>query len=254
MDYHLYLSLMPEALIASMLDPDAFASYYATGSQSKTRGQAVFIEVNPAFRSEFLPIEHALSRCVPHADGRPKRSVYVSVYRVLERVPLSALGDLFLVTRDGRALRLPQSRDIPSDPGLHFYQELAPVRPAVVSTLSPPDFFELLMGRRGGFQGIPAVSFVELRLGELSEDPENGAIQDLPYENIEHLRSCLAEVKTKAVASKLFDRSSSGDFPYRVVRNGIFVGNADEGLSAYALPPAAELREKFHAWWRSANL
>ena len=33
MSVHLYLSLIPEALIASMLPPEEFVQYYATGHQ-----------------------------------------------------------------------------------------------------------------------------------------------------------------------------------------------------------------------------
>lgn len=254
MDCHLYLSLMPEALVASMLTPDEFASYYALGGHGKALGQAIFIEIDPGFHSEFLPVEKGIARCVPHADGRRKNSVYIAVYRVLEHIPVSAMGDMFLVTRDGRALRIPRKSTAADDNVLHFYQELAPSRPAVVSTLGPAGYFDFLMGRKGGFQGLPAIAFVELRLGELATDPERGSIHDLPYENIEHLRMCLSDLKTKEVSSKIFDRSSSGLFPYRVVKNGVFVGTEKEGLFVYALPSAAELKEKQYSWWRSANL
>ena len=56
------------------------------------------------------------SRCVPHANGEPKHSVYLSVYRVLEHVPLSALGSLYLATRDGRVMEIPPSKELPRFP------------------------------------------------------------------------------------------------------------------------------------------
>jgi len=255
MKNHLYLSLVPEALIASQLSPEDFSAYYAVGTQSKTQGQAVFVEVDPEFRHAELPIEPGLARCLPHKDGGPKRSVYISVYRALERIPLSALGRLYLATRDGRSLCVEKKALPDSDEdGLHFYHELAPTRPAVVSTLGPKRFFDLLTGGADSFQALPAIAFVELRLGELAEDPERGAINDLPYENMEHLRSCLSQLKTKSVKSKIFDRSNPGVFPYRTVKNGIFIGNAAEGLSIYPIPSQAELREKHYDWWRSAQM
>jgi hypothetical protein len=255
MSINLFLSLIPEALIASMLGPEDFASYYAVGTQSKTQGQAVFIEVDPGFRHADLPIEAGLERCRPHKDGAPKRSVYVSVYRVLEHIPLSALGKLYLATRDGRILALDRKAAAGNgDETLHLYHELAPTRPAVVSTLGPLRFFDLLMGRAGGFQGLPAAAFVELRLGELADDPEGGSINDLPYENIDHLRSCLSQLKVKDVKSKIFDRCNPGIFPYRTVKNGVFVGNQKEGLGLYQLPSSAELKGKHHDWWRSAYM
>lgn len=253
MNYHLYLTLIPEALIASMLNPEEFASYYAVGESSKSNGQVLFIEIDPAFRNNFFSIDSAIARCVPTLAGLPKNSVYISIYRVLEHVPISAMGDLYYVTRDGRALRSVKSPAANNESGLHFYSELAPVRPAVVSPLGPVDFKRLLMGRSDSFPGIPAIAFVELELGELATNPEEGAINDLPYENIEHLRRCLKEVKTKTVSSKLFDLSGSGILSFRVVKNGVFVGNRNEGLFLYPMPSSDELRENHYLWWRSAN-
>jgi len=88
---HLYLSMIPEALIASQLSPEEFGVYYAVGSQKKARGQAIFCEIDPDFRTDELPIEEGLARCVSHEDDSPKRSVYISVYRTLERVSLDAI-------------------------------------------------------------------------------------------------------------------------------------------------------------------
>ena len=83
---HLYLSMIPEALIASMLTPEEFGVYYAVGSEKKSRGQAIFFEIDPDYRHEALPIDEGLRRCVMHEDGSPKRSVYITVYRALERI------------------------------------------------------------------------------------------------------------------------------------------------------------------------
>jgi len=38
MTVHLYFSLIPEALIASMLPPEQFGQYYATGHKYKSKG------------------------------------------------------------------------------------------------------------------------------------------------------------------------------------------------------------------------
>ena len=140
MNYHLYLTLIPEALMASMLSPEEFAAYYATGESGKSNGQVLFIEINPAFRSDFFQIDKGITRCVPTADGLPKNSVYISIYRVLENIPISAMGDLYYVARDGRSLRTAKAASSKNEPGLHFYSELTPVRPAVVSPLGPKDF------------------------------------------------------------------------------------------------------------------
>jgi len=83
--------MIPEALIASMLTPEEFGVYYAVGSQKKSRGQAIFFEIDPDFKHDFFPNEEGIRRCVPHEDGSPKRSIYISVYRVLEHIPLEVI-------------------------------------------------------------------------------------------------------------------------------------------------------------------
>ena len=138
MDIHLYLSMIPEALIASMLTPEEFGVYYAVGTAKKSRVQAVFFEVDPNFRHDYFRIEEGIRRCVPHEDGSPKASIYISVYRVLEHVLLDVIKKLYLVTQDGRVLGLESSAELPAETeGLHLYQEIIPVHPLVVSTLGP---------------------------------------------------------------------------------------------------------------------
>jgi len=112
---HLYASLIPEALIVSMLPPEEFGAYYACGTTKRSREQAIFFELDPAFRQPFFRLEDGLLRCVPHEDGSPKRSIYVSVYRVLEHISLQAIQKLYLVTQDGRSLALEPSTTIPAD-------------------------------------------------------------------------------------------------------------------------------------------
>lgn len=253
MNYHLYLTLIPEALIASMLNPEEFATYYAIGERGKSSEQVLFIEIDPEFRNDYFQIESGIARCVPHEDGSPKHSVYISIYRVLEHIPISAMGSLYYVTRDGRALQVSKIPASNNEPGLHFYYELAPVRPAVVSPLGPLGFKNLMMGCEQNFKGLPAIAFVELRLGELAANPDSDVINDLPYENIEHLRKCLREVKKKTVSSKMFDLSGSGILSFRVVKNGVFVANKEEGMFLYPMPSPEELREKHYSWWRSIN-
>lgn len=254
MTVHLYLSLVPEALIASMLTPEGFGSYYAVGTKKKSSGQALFIEVDPTFRSKFLRIEEGISRCVPHEDGSPKSSIYTSVYRVLEHIDISALGKFYMVTQDGRTLGLDAAESLPEgDGGLHLYKEIAPVSPLVASRLNPVDFYELIVKNPTSLVTLPAIAFAELRLDELAEDPDMGRVGDLPYANMDHLREVLKDLKTKHVATKMVDRASSGSIAYRTIKNGLFVGN-ESGLRYYSMPSNEDLKENHYRWWRSANM
>lgn len=252
---HLYLSLIPEALIASMLTPEEFGVYYAVGSVKKSRGEAIFFEIDPKYRHDELPIQTALERCIPHDDdGAPKRSVYISIYRALERISLDAIKKLYLVTQDGRVLGLDPSEIYAEESvGLHLYQEIAPVHPLVVSNLGPKGFYELIVKNPDNFVKVPSICFAELNLGKLAENPELDSAGDLPYRNIDHLRQCLIDLRTKTIHTKMVDRISSASFPYRTLKSGIFIGN-HEKLLFFALPSPEELRANHYRWWRSANM
>jgi len=254
MTAHLYLSLMPEALIASMLPPEEFGTYYAVGETKKQRGQAIFIELDPDFRHEYFRIEAGITRCEPHEDGTPKKSVYIATYRVLEHIPLSAMGKLYLVTSYGQTLALQCSDAIPpSDSNFYMYQELTPVHPLVVSTLNPSDFYDFIIKDPESMIHLPAIAFVELRLGDLAANPEHGEVKDLPYSYIHHLREMLLDLKQKEIHTKLVNRVESVEFPYRMIKSGIFIGNSEE-MAYYPLPSREELRSQYYRWWRSANL
>ncbi|HRQ40806.1 MAG TPA: hypothetical protein PLD25_23070 [Chloroflexota bacterium] len=253
MTTHLYLSLTPEALIASMLSPEEFGAYYTVGTTKKQHGEAIFIELDPNFRHDFFRIDEGLARCVPHADGSPKRSVYIATYRVLEHVPIEAMKRLHLVTAYGQTLALEPSSDYPEDNGgLHMYQEIAPVTPLVVSKADPINFYNFLIKDPESMVHIPAVAFVELQLGKLAHNPETGAVEDLPYTNFHHLRECLVAIRTKPIHTKMVNRVQAIEFPYRTIKNGIFIGNADK-LVYFPLPSLDELRSKYYRWWQSAN-
>ena len=264
MAVYLYFSLIPEALIASNLPPEKFGQYYATGSSYKSKGQCLFFEVDSNFRSDYFDIEAAIERCVPTPDGIPKHSVYVSAYRVLEHLPVTALGKLYLTTAYGHTLGLARG-DIaamtspPVEPSLHLYQDLAPVNSLVVSNLDPLGFYASVTSSPSKFIRFPALFFVELELGELAKDPGNGQANDLPYPFIHHLREALMVLKPKTdnlpstKDSKMVHRVHSLEFPYRMVRNGFYVGNGTD-LAFYPMLAHRQLRDDYSQWWRSANI
>ena len=260
MTVYLYFSLIPEALIASNLPPEKFGQYYATGSSYKSKGQCLFFEVDINFRSAYFDIDAAISRCVPTADGTPKHSVYVSVYRVLEHLPVSALGKFYLTTAYGHTLGLERGAVLPErETGLHLYQDLAPVNSLVVSNLDPSDFYASVTSSPTKFIRFPALVFVELELAELATDPENGQANDLPYPFIHHLREALMVLKPRtddkpsSKDSKMVHRVHSLEFPYRMVKRGFYLGNGAD-LVFYPMPEHRLLRDAHNQWWRSANI
>jgi hypothetical protein len=254
MTIHLYFSLIPEALIASMLGPEQFGQYYATGHKYKSKGQAIFFEVDPTFRHEFFNIDEGFKRCTPHPDGTPKNSVYISVYRVLEHIPVSALGKLYLTSAYGHTLGIARSSTLPaSEPGLYLYQDLSPVNSLVVSTQDPVAYYHGVTRQPAKFIRFPGLCFVDLGLGALANDPAHGALGDLPYSFMHHLREALLVLDPQTKQSKLVHRVHSLEFPYRMVRSGFYMGNGED-LAFYPMPSHDVLRRQHHQWWRSANL
>ncbi|WP_291989680.1 hypothetical protein [Candidatus Accumulibacter sp. ACC007] len=254
MTIHLYFSLVPEALIASMLEPEQFGQYYSTGHSYKSKGQAIFFELDPKFRHEFFNIDEGFERCVAHPDGTPKNSVYISVYRVLEHIPVSALGKLYLGTAYGQTLGLSRADSFPAKAkGLHMYQDLAPINSLVVSAQDPKTYYEKVTSQPNKFIRFPGLCFVELELGALATDPGAGAVGDLPYSFVHHLREALLEVDPAGKQSKLVHRVHSLEFPYRMIKNGIYIGNGSD-LVFYKMPSHEALRQDHSTWWRSCNL
>jgi hypothetical protein len=254
MAVYLYLNMLPEALIASMLPPQDFGVYMAVGTEKKSRGQAKFFEVDRTFKSDYFPMSEIESRCKAHPDGEPKHSLYLSVYRVLEHVPTGAIGDLCLATRDGRVLQIGRSPSVPDfQQSYHLYQEILPVHPRVASALGPREFAAFMTDPKRSIH-VPRIVFADLRLGELAGDPEKGSVRDLPYSAVEHLRDCLIELrKGGGKNTKTVDRIAPEEFPYRTVRNGFFLGDPGS-MAYYPMPSEKDLQTRYYEWWRSASM
>lgn len=254
MTTYLYLSLIPEALVASMLPPDDFGLYYAIGSAKRSRGQAIFFSVDrDALAESGFPLDDVDARCVPHSDGRPKQSLYLSIYRVLERIPREALTALHLATDDGRVLTVTPQEFIPDgEDRAHLYQELCPVTPRIVSYLSPAEFAHFITDTERNVH-VPRIAFAELTLGNLKNNPDHADIDNLPYPNIGHLRDCLRELaKAPEKASKTVLRQMTQEVLFRTIRNGVFVGDS-AGITSFPLPSRDTLEREHLAWWRSAQ-
>jgi hypothetical protein len=251
MKRYLYLSLIPESLIGSQLTPEEFGNYYAVGRRRRSSGQAIFFEID-RFESDTIDWECFERHCVKYPDGRPKRSSYLAIYRVLEQIPLSALRKLYLTTDDGRVLGLSPGEFKPeSISQYHLYQELCPITPGVVSKSNPIEFCQNLTDRSNAVS-VDKLVFAELKLNRLGRDPESNAVGDLPYKNIGHLRDCLRELESEpAKVNKLVSRSLKGQLLFRTIKNGFFIGNGEEMLY-YPMPSEEELAREHHEWWRSA--
>jgi hypothetical protein len=250
MKNYLYLSLMPESLVASHLAPAEFGSYIATGSKKRARGQAIFFKLSDAYADKILSGDLAA-----HMLARPnRRSLYLSIYRVLEQTPLDAIESIHLATDDGRVLSL-NSAEYRPDPGprFHLYQEFCPVTPRVVSALEPREFASCITDPAQRVT-LPAIVFAELKLERLGEDPEATGVDNLPYPNLEHLRDCLRELRTKkGKPTKTVIRYLQQDVLFRTFTGGFYVAASGGGLRHFPMPSQEQLETIYYPWWRSAQ-
>ena len=253
MTTYLYLSLLPEALVASHLAPDDYGAYLATGSKKRSRGQALFFKLTDEYarqRLTELKIDPSLER---NESNLPRRSFYLSIYRALERTPVSALESLHLVTDDGRVLSLKPAEYKPNPgPRFHLYQEFCPVKPRVVSELDPREFGARITDLNH-LVSLPALVFAELRLERLGDDPEADGVENLPYPNLEHLRDCIRELRTKrGKSTKTVIRTLQQDVLFRTILGGFYVAAAGGEFRYFPMPSREALETHFYPWWRSA--
>jgi hypothetical protein len=253
MSKYIYLTCTPEALVASMLPPAGFGLYLSTGTKKRNRSQVMFFEVDLNKIENLIDMDSLNRRCVAKEDGSPKSSVYLSVYRVLETIPTSALKSLYLTTDHGHVLELKRATyDKSKEPqnALHLYQELCPVSPLVASGLAPSVFLSRLTDGSTPIV-LPKLFFVELKLGELATNPLSGSAEHLPYSNIGHLRDCLEILKGEYEKHmKTVQRIYSGLLLYRTISTGFYVG-AREDIIFYPYPTMSELENINYEFFRA---
>lgn len=251
-----YLLVSPaEALIASMLESREFGAYMATGSRKTASEELIFAEITSEFESDF-DWEYARSACVPHPDGTPKHSVYLGVYRVLERVPLDVLGNLYLVTRDGRSLELAKGHLEPPLywKGYALYKELCPVTPLVASSLPPEPFARYLLDPANHIS-VPAIVFADVKIIDLDNLEHTGNVGALyDHGGNEHIRICFEEIQSHpGKRSKTVDRSCSNRFSYQSVGQGFFFSRRADGIVFYPMLDREVIRKDHYEWGRSAG-
>jgi hypothetical protein len=249
----LYLSMIPESLVASMLPPEEFGSYLAVGSHKRSSSPAIYFEVDPGFTSDFFNMGIVKERCVAHADGSPKHSLYLGIYRVLEHIPLAALRKLYLTTRDGQVLALEQSQLPSVSPAEHYlYDEICPIHPLIASKLDPVAFTKFVTDPDSPLC-VPKICFADIDpaaiIGTDRTAESMPAIHNLP----ERIKECFRDLDTAGKPTKTVDRIRPLSFRWNHIKNGYFVGDG-ETLLYYPFPDRDTLDRKHHQWLRSASL
>lgn len=253
MAIHYYLTLFPnEALIASELAPNQFGAYMATGSKKGSAEQIIFTELTKEFGSHF---DWAFARktCVSHSDGDPKHSTYLSIYRVLENVPMDAIGKLYLATRDGRSLELTGEfvKDMGYSRDFSVYQELCPVTPVIVSKLEPIKFAAYLTDPKNKVS-VPKIVFADLKALNIDDQEHTGNMGGLYDNKVDHYKNCVESItKKESKMNKTLDRSHLESFSFNSINTGIFIGNGKEVIF-FRFPTIDEIKKIDYDWGRSA--
>ena len=255
MSLNYYLSVFPtEALIASELGPDQFGAYMATGSKKGSAEQIIFFDLEGDFDSVF-DWDYAKEKCVPHPNGNPKHSVYLSVYRTLENIPMEKLGRMYLTTRDGRVMPLEKDiyRETINGRNFYLYQELCPVNPVIASILDPEDFAKNITNQDRKVY-VPKIIFADMKVPDFENPKNTGNLGSMYDHKISHVLNCISSVTgDKQKSNKTVDRSHVESFSFQIIGNGIYVGDGSD-LLEYKLPDLDIIKKDYYDWGRSALL
>jgi hypothetical protein len=249
-----YLSVFPvESFIASQLEPVEFGSYMAVGNRKGSNENLIFARVKGEF-GDFFDWKFAQEKCTPHADGRPKNSLYLSVYRVLENIPLDQLDTMYLVTQDGRCLELqPGAYQPPPAAETYVYKEFCPISPIVVSSLAPDQFGDYLTSGQNLIH-VPRVIYANLKVADPDDPVNTGNVGPTYEKRLDHLRECIEAVTgSRGKVNKTFNRSNTESFTYQVISSGIYVADST-GVLAYPMKTEEQLRQDHYDWARSAQI
>lgn len=255
---HLYMIVFPNnALVSSQLPPKEFAQHYTIGSPRHFHGKVIFAEIDVDFRDPYFPIDEFLEKTVPHEDGMPKRTKFISSYAVLEHVPFSAFKSLYLVTTNGHALELAaEPFTAESTPGrVRLYQEITPVSSFIATRLDPRSFGRYITIESRA-KGAPKVCFTQIDLDVeefiASSKKSNIISSPIPEYNPYRLLDCVLELerypakmtKTVSLSSILHDLS------YRLLRHGFWFFAEDGSMRFYPMPTPKDLVEIHYDWWK----
>lgn len=257
---HLYEILHPNtALVGSQLDPQAFARHYQVGSTRFYKGRLIFAEIDPSFRNDYFDIEGGLAQLVPHEDGRPKATKFISSYRVLEHMDFSAIQNLYLTTADGQVLELSSAPyDKSHQPGfIRTFAEITPMSMLVLSTYDLPEFAKYITDPKNT-KGAPKQFFTQIELDVddfLADFEQNPFIQPpLPTVHPSKLRDAILSLREKTEKGTK-GISLSSDFEQismRRIRHGFMFASQNEE-KFFPMPSLQDIEANNLRFYRSMD-
>ncbi len=255
---HLYLVLHPDsALIASQLSPEKFAKHYVSGSSRHYEGKVIFASIDINFRNPYFDIERGLRGLIPHEDGRPKATKFISTYRVLEHIDFDAIRKLYLTTPDAVTLELsPAEHRAQHKKGVfRIFAEIAPLRMLVLTAYDFVEFGRFITDPNNP-KGAPKIFYtqVDFDIDEFLREFKTNPFVSIPIVSLHpsKLRDAIYEMKDnpdkKTKGLSLY--SSLNTMSYRNLKHGFMFASQEE-TKFFPLPKPEEIEKINYKFWRS---
>ncbi len=255
---HLYMICYPNpSLVASQLTPAQFARHYIVGPSRHYEGRIIFAEIDPEFRDPYFDIETGLAGLIPHEDGRPKATKFISSYRILEHISFQAIRRLYLTTPAGYTMFLDPARFEPKPSGnvLRIYAEINPVRMLVLSKSSFAEFGSYITSPTNT-KGAPKMFYTQLEfnIDEFLEEFSSNPMMQPPIPGLHpsSLRDAIYEVQRLPAKEHKglsldcpFDR-----IPAPMIRHGFMFASGDENRF-FPMPDMATVEKQFYKFYRT---
>jgi hypothetical protein len=254
---HLYMILFPNtALVGSQLPPLEFGKHFISGSSKYYSGKLIFAEIDAGFRHTYFKIDEMLADLVPHEDGRPKSTKYVSTYRVLEHIDYDAIRRLYITTPEGYTLELaPGPYEARHQPGLiRVFGEISPVSMMVLSDYNFMEFSKSITNP-DSFVGAPKLFYtqIDLEIGEFLREIESNPLMPPPIPDVHPavLRKSILELQRyKDKHTKGLSLANPlGKISFRNLRHGfMFASQAQNKF--FPLPASEEIEKLNYKFWK----
>ncbi|HEC60953.1 MAG TPA: hypothetical protein ENI27_01720 [bacterium] len=255
---HLYEILYPNpALVSSQYTPDQFSKHYSSGSTRYYEGKLIFTELDTNFRDPYFDIDKGLTGLIPHEDGRPKATKFISSYRVLEHTDFDALKSLYLANPDGTSMKLTEAvYDHSHRPGyLRIMAEITPLRMTILTNFNFSEFGKFIT-LPDNPKGAPKVLYTQLDLDidVFLEDFKRNPLMEPPFQNLHpsKLRDAVLEVRsnkdkhTKGLSLDVAFNSKS----FRQIRHG-FMFSSQEKEKFFPMPSLEEIERSNYRFFKS---
>ena len=255
---HLYMILFPNcALVGSQLNPSDFAKHFITGSSKYFTGKLIFAEIDAKYRHPYFKIDKMLESLVPHEDGRPKSTKYVSTYRVLEHVDFDAIKKLYLSTPEGYTIEL-NSGNLDhhrQERLVRVYTEIAPVSMLLLSDYNFLEFSDFITDPEN-LVGAPSMFYTQIELDTddfLSDFASNPLVQaPIPDVHPGVLNSSILELQAyrEKHTKGLTPANPFGKISFRKIKHGFMFGSKGKNRF-FPMPSLKEIEEINFKFWKT---